>query len=266
MASKSLRRKLAIATWSRPTEGNIYARLTVNVGEALKYLEHLRQTTGEKVTLTHLVGKACGLALKREPMLNGRICLGRYVPHKTVDVSFLVALEEGQDLARAKVREVDQKSVVAIARELRQAAERLRRGEDAEFKKSQGPLRYLPTWLIRPVLWATGLLTGSFGVGVKMFGLEPFPFGACVITSVGMFGVDEAFVPPIPFARVPAVVLVGAVREAPAVVDGRVTVTQQMTITATIDHRFIDGYQGAILAKTMREVLEDPWRLEGSAV
>ena len=34
-----------------------------------------------------------------------------------------------------------------------------------------------------------------------------------------------------------------------------------MTITATIDHRFIDGFQGGVLAKVVRDVLENPWQL-----
>ena len=32
-------------------------------------------------------------------------------------------------------------------------------------------------------------------------GLEAFPFGSAVITSVGMMGLDEGFAPPTPFAR-----------------------------------------------------------------
>src|SRR4029453_16193062 len=81
--------------------------------------------------------------------------------------------------------------------------------------------RALPTGLIRPTVWATGWLTGSLGVSVKALGLERYPFGACIVTSVGMFGVDEGYVPPTPFARVPVYVLAGAVRESPAVVGGR---------------------------------------------
>src|SRR5205807_904672 len=99
----STRRKLAIATWSAPREGNIYGKLTVDATQALAYVQHLREATGEKVTLTHLVGKACAEALKHAPTLNGRILFGRYIPHATVDIAFVVALEEGKDLAKAKV-------------------------------------------------------------------------------------------------------------------------------------------------------------------
>ena len=80
--------------------------------------------------------------------------------------------------------------------------------------------------------------------------------------GVGMFGLDEAWAPPTPFARVPVYVLVGAIRPQPAAVDGALVIQQRLTVTATIDHRFIDGFQGGVLAKVVRSVLEDPWQLE----
>lgn len=263
MRKTSVRRKLAIATWSSPREGNIYGKLTVDAGPALAYVEHLRKTTGEKVTITHLVGRAVGEALKHAPTLNGRIVFGRYVPHETVDVAFLVALENGNDLAKAKVERVDAKTVVEIARELRERAGRLRDGKDPDFEKSKGIVRLLPMFLLRPLVAATGWLTGALGIDARALGLERFPFGACIITNVGVFGLDEGFAPPTPFARVPVYVLVGAVRERPAAVDGKVVVRPELSLCCTVDHRFIDGAQGAVLAKIVRRVLENPWTLEG---
>ena len=93
------RRKLAIASWAAPQEGNIYGKLTVNADNALKYIEHLRNTTGEKVTITTLVGKAAGMALAQAPSLNGRILFDAYRPYDTVDLAFLVALDEGKNLS-----------------------------------------------------------------------------------------------------------------------------------------------------------------------
>lgn len=263
MPKMTTRRKLAIATWGAPREGNIYGKLTVDATAALEYLDYVKQKSGEKVTISHLVGKACGEALKRAPTLNGYLRLGTFIPHETVDIAYLVALEDGANLAKAKVCDVDKKSVADIAREVRMLAERLHQGKDDQFKKSQGPIQLLPTWALRPMVWLTGLLTASFGVSVPPLGLEPFPFGACIVTSVGMFGLDEGYAPPTPFARVPVYVLVGAIRDAPSVIDGEVVIRKQLTLTATMDHRFMDGYQGGVLAKAVREVFENPWQLEG---
>lgn len=259
----STRRKLAIATWDGPREGNIYGKLTLDATRATEWLAQQREKTGEKVTITHLVGKAIGIALRREPTLNGHIAWGAYVPNKTVDLSYLVAMEDGSDLAKVKICEIDRKSVAEIAKELRERSTKVRKGQDDEFEKSKGLIRLLPTWLLKPVLTFTGWLTSSLGISMPALGLEAFPFGSAIITSVGMMGLDEGFAPPTPFARVPLLVLVGAVREVPAVQDGQIVIAKQLTITATIDHRFIDGFQGAILAKAVKEVFLKPESLEG---
>jgi pyruvate/2-oxoglutarate dehydrogenase complex dihydrolipoamide acyltransferase (E2) component len=258
-----LRRKLAIASWGSPREANIYGKLTIDATAALRYIEEARATSGEKVTLTHLVGRAIAEALRRSPGLNGFIRLGTYQQRSSVDVTFLVALEEGGDLAKAKVANADQKSAVDIARELGNLAKRLRKGEDASFEKGKSIVRLLPTWILRPMLWLTGWVTGS--LGLPFLGQERFPFGSCIITSVGMFGLDEGLVPPTPFARVPLYVLIGAVREQPVVVEGAVVIRPLLTLTATLDHRFVDGFQGGVMARTVREVLADPWLLDRSA-
>ncbi len=261
----STRRKLAIATWSSPSEGNIYGKLTIEMTGALAYLDYLREKKGEKVTITHLVGKAAGMALKNAPDLNGRIVFGRYIPHKTVDLAFLVALPEGSDLAKFKVCNIDQKSTIEIARELTEGAQALRKGQNTDFQKSTKVLKHLPTWLIRPLLWATGYVTGAIGLDLKPLGLERFPFGVCIVTSVGMLGIDEGFAPPTPFARVPIYLVVTRVKERPVVHNGQIVIRPELDLMATIDHRFMDGFQGAVLAKTIRHYLENPWLMDGYA-
>ncbi|MES2504671.1 MAG: 2-oxo acid dehydrogenase subunit E2 [Myxococcota bacterium] len=252
------RRKLAIATWASPKEGNIYGKMTIDMTNALGYMKELNETASEKVTITHLVGRAAGLALKAAPDLNGRIVFGRYIPHETVDLAFLIAIPNGYDLGKFKVCNIDQKSPQEIAHELKAAALKLRTGKDAEFKKSQGLIKALPTFIIRPLLRLTGYVTGALGLNVKALGLEAYPFGSAIITSVGMLGIDEAYPPPTPFARVPVYLVVTQIKDRPVALDGQVVIRPQLDLTVTIDHRFIDGFRAAQLSKIIRQYLEDP--------
>lgn len=259
----SLRRKVAIATWASPREGNIYGKLILDMSNALNYLEYLRIRSGLKVTVTHLVGKAAGMALAECPDLNGRIFLGRYIPHKTVDLAFLVSLEGGKDLAKFKVSDIDRKTISDVARELHEGAIRLREGKDSGFEKSKSIAKSLPTWLIRPLLWLTGYLTGAAGINAKFLGLEKFPFGAAIVTSVGMFGLDEGYAPPTPFARVPVYLTIPEVKKRPVVIDDSIVIRPMLDLTATIDHRFLDGHRGAMIARSMRRLIESPWLMDG---
>jgi pyruvate/2-oxoglutarate dehydrogenase complex dihydrolipoamide acyltransferase (E2) component len=260
----SLRRKLAIATWSEPREGNIYGKITLDMTEAQRYIAHVRETTGEKVTITHLVGRAAAQALGQCPGLNGRIVFNRFIPFETVDIAYLVALDEGSDLGKVKIRRVNEKSLAEIAAEVRHFGEKLRSGKDKEFESAKGILRLMPRFLLPHFLNFMGFV--SSGLGISAGGVEKFPFGSCIVTSVGMLGLDEGFAPPTPFARVPIYLLVGAIRPLPAVVDGELVIRDQMTVTATVDHRFVDGFQLGTLAKVFREIMLNPWLLEKKAL
>ncbi|MGK0361318.1 MAG: pyruvate/2-oxoglutarate dehydrogenase complex dihydrolipoamide acyltransferase (E2) component, partial [Bradymonadia bacterium] len=126
MPKMSTRRKLAIATWSSPREGNIYGKLTVDATKALAYITALRDISGERITITHFVGKAVAMALAKAPGLNGYLRFGAYHQHAQVSLAFLVALEDGADLAKAKVDNLDQKSLLELAVELKVLADTLR--------------------------------------------------------------------------------------------------------------------------------------------
>lgn len=259
----SLRRKMAIATWSAPREGNIYGQLSLDCTEALRYMEHLRQRTGQKVTISHMIGKALGMSMAQTPGLNGRIVFGRFVPYPTTDISFLVALEDGQNLFKVKVRDADSKSIDQIAQALNEGAQRLHKQDDAQLKQAMQTLKMLPRFFVPFTLWLNGFLGGALGWQSKLLGVERFPFGSAIITNVGMLGLDEGYAPPTPFARVPVLLLVGAIKDRPVVLDdGQLGVKPMITISATIDHRFIDGYQLGAVAKIFRQVIEDPWSLE----
>lgn len=256
------RRKLAFATWGSPRESNVYGKVTVDLTKALEYIEQLWLTTGRRISITHLVAKAAANAMLEVPGLNGRMAFGRFAPHRGVDIAFLIALDNGREVGCAKVEDVERKPVLEIAAELQKAVAKLRAKEDKDFEKSKKFLRLLPIFIIRPMLWATGVLTAKYGVRLKIFGLEPFPFGSCIISNIGLFGIDEAYAPPLPFARVPLCIVIGMVREQPQVVDGCVVPRPQVTLCATIDHRYIDGAYAGLFGKLVRKALEDPLRLE----
>ena len=258
-----LRRKLILSTWRSPTEGNIYGKLTVDAKNALSYLAFRSQVTGQKHTMTHFVGRAIGQAIKETPDINGFIRFGKFVPHKEVAVSFLVALEDGKNLGQVKLSDVDQMQIQDVSKALMTKANQQRTGQDTDLKQSLAAIRLLPKILVRPTLWLTGFITSSLGWSISLFGLKKFPFGSCMITSVGMFGLDEGWAPQTPFARTPLVVLIGAVRDKPVVMNDSIVVRPLLTITATIDHRFIDGAQGANLAKAVRAAFDKPWTMDG---
>jgi len=77
-----------------------------------------------KVSLNDFLVKACAIALVRVPECNASFSPDAILIHQRVDISVAVAIADG--LVTPVVRRADQKSVVAIAREVRELASRAR--------------------------------------------------------------------------------------------------------------------------------------------
>ena len=222
----------------------------------LRYVDAARERTGVPVTLVHVLGAAVGRILRAEPDINCRVVLGRIRPYPTCDVGFAVDIEGGRDLAPITVRRIDGKSPVDVAREVAAGAGRLRGGRDRHHRRSSGIVRWIPTPIMGFAFRVAGLLVG--GLGIPAFGQPAFPLGGTFISNVGTLGLREAFLAPVPFARVPLYLAMGAVHDAAAVVDGVVIVRSEMVITATADHRLIDGAHAGRIASRLQELLQDP--------
>jgi pyruvate/2-oxoglutarate dehydrogenase complex dihydrolipoamide acyltransferase (E2) component len=257
----SVRRKIAVATWRAPREGRLHARMAVDATPVLEYCRRMREATGVRVTPGVVVGMAFARSVVRVPAFHRRVVFGRVVPFPSHDVAFAVDIGQGEDLAPTKVRNVDTKTVVEVARELEAGAARLRARQDADFETTSGIARLVPWFLLRPLLAVASLLNG--GIGVRAFGQPAHPLGSLFVTNIGSFGLDEGYVAPVPLARVPLYVCVGAVHDVPMAVDGEVVVRPQLVMTATSDHRLVDGAHAAQLARLVRASLAQPETLDG---
>jgi pyruvate dehydrogenase E2 component (dihydrolipoamide acetyltransferase) len=80
--------------------------------------------------------------------------------------------------------------------------------------------------------------------------------GTFTISNLGMFRVEQftAVLNP-PQA---AIVAVGAIEERAVPVDGEIAVRPMMTLTATFDHRAVDGAPAAEFLQSVKELLEEP--------
>lgn len=255
-------RKIAAATWSHPHDPQIFGDMEVEASALLGFIEEARRASGRRISVTHAVGRALAHAFSHNPDLNVRLHRGHFVDRESIDVFFIVSAEQGRELSGVKVIDADHKSVVDIAGELSQRAERIRTGEDVEFGKTKAMFARTPRPLLNLGFRVAAWLTTDLNLDLKKYGLPAQPFGSVMISSVGMFGIKHAYAPLSPYYRVPLIVLVGEIDERPALIDGRLVNRPVVPLSATLDHRYLDGFHAARLARSIREYLEDPKRFE----
>lgn len=255
-------RRIATALWRWPADPQIYGRLDVEAAPLLDAIERIRQRTGVRISVTHLVVRALAHALHDHPEVNTALRFGRFVPRAGVDVFVIVSTGAGSDLSGVKVVDADRKDVVAVAREISEEAAGVRAGRRSDLERGKRLLQLLPLPVLRRVLRLAAFLTADLGWDLKRIGLSREAFGSAMVSSVGMFGLTEGWAPLSPLYRVPLVVLVGAVRPSAWVVADAVTVRPMLPVTVTIDHRWVDGHQIARLAESFGAYLANPLRFE----
>jgi len=133
MMRKTIARRL---TESKQTVPHFYLTIDVDASAVMELRESINAQLAEgvkktddgpkpdKISLNDLVIKAVALALVRVPECNAQFSPEALLIHKRVDISVAVAIPDG--LVTPVVRNADQKSVVAIAREVRDLAARAR--------------------------------------------------------------------------------------------------------------------------------------------
>ena len=88
---------------------------------------------------------------------------------------------------------------------------------------------------------------------------ETMSSGTITLSNLGMYGIDRftALINP----PETCILAVGKISERPVYREGKVSVIPSVTITASFDHRLIDGAYGAQFLMECKELLENPWFL-----
>jgi pyruvate dehydrogenase E2 component (dihydrolipoamide acetyltransferase) len=129
---KAIARRL---TESKQTVPHFYLSIDVDASGLVKLREQINrelaegsgangESTPTKISFNDLLIKACAVALTRVPECNASFSPEALIFHKRVDISVAVAVPDG--LVTPVVRSADRKSIVAIAREVRELASRAR--------------------------------------------------------------------------------------------------------------------------------------------
>ncbi|MBI2601785.1 MAG: 2-oxo acid dehydrogenase subunit E2 [Deltaproteobacteria bacterium] len=252
-------RKIAIGTWKSCGDPSAYGTLEVDATALLEKIKREKEA-GNKVTPTVAIAKAIALSIREYPILNTVLRWGKLYQRKSVDVFLQVSETESRkdDLSGVLVRDCDQKSLTEIAKEIRESAGLVKKGDDVQYKKMKSIINLLPGFLVRPLLNLMAFLMYDLNLWSPLFNSPRDSFGSVMVTSVGMMGIDNGFAPLVPYSRCPALVAVGEIKQRPVVIDNQITIRPMLTLGITLDHRQVDGKGASYMLKAFRKFIENP--------
>jgi len=256
-------RRIAIGTWRMPYNPSVYGTLEIRMERALAYVAEFRKRTGKRLTVTHMVARAVAQALREHPDANAALRFNRVYLRKRIAVFLQVVMPDADgkkaDLSGTTIHDAADKTLEQIVDEVESRVAAVRERRDPALEKSRGMMRWIPSLLLNVFMRLMAFLGYTLNLDLRRLGVERDAFGSVMVTNIGTFGLDQAYVPIIPWSRVPILLAIGEVRDAAVVEDGRLAVGKVMKVNATFDHRFIDGFHAATMSKVLREWLEHPF-------
>jgi pyruvate dehydrogenase E2 component (dihydrolipoamide acetyltransferase) len=222
---RGVRRKIAEAmVRSKFTAPHFTVVEEVDVTQLVALKEQAKSVgaaSGVKVTFMPFIMKATAMALAQHPMLNAHLDEASQEIVRYAYVNLGIAMDTDNGLIVPVVREVQAKSVLQIAVELAELAERTRAGKvkPEELKGS--------TFSITNA----GNIGGTFATPIINY------------PDVAILGVHRIMKKP------------GVVESSEG---DRIEVRQYMNISCSVDHRLADGADGARFVVLMKKLLENP--------
>ena len=140
---------------------------------------------------------------------------------------------------------------------------KVRAREDPALEKTRSSFKAIPFFLLNVFLKTLSFFVSTLNLDLSGLGIPKDPFGSIMITNIGTLGLDLAYVPLVPYSRVPILLAVGAIKQKAVVDDGKVVPGFTCMVNATFDHRVIDGFHAAVMSKELRKHLEHPYEAFG---
>lgn len=251
-------RKVSTAVYAPPSDGKIYGTIEVDVTDMMEYMFDQRRQ-GNKLTPTHFVAAAIARTLYEDvPDINCFIRRGHVVMRDDAEVFVSVALERGKDMTGVLIPKTQDRSVSDIAGYLYKEVQKKRSGQDSGAESTKYALAKIPWPFRRPIVQFVKWWIYSMGFKLPFIDAPRDPFGSILLSNIGSHGLSTGMAALFPIAKIPAVVVMGKVEKKPVVRKGEVVIRSMMPLTATMDHRIMDGAQAGALARGIKRRLKHP--------
>ncbi len=257
-------RRIAIGTWRNAYDPSVYGTIALRADKVMSYLEAIRERSGKRVTLSHLMAKAVAIMLSEMPDANAILRMNRIYLRSQIGVFFQVAMEDPEtgevDLSGATIFDAHKKSLLEIVAEFEAKVGTVRRREDKNLEGSRSLFKRVPFFLLNRLLDWISFFSYTLNLDLRWAGIPQDPFGSVMVTNIGSLGLEEAYVPLVPYSHVPLLIALGAVKDEAVVEGGQIVVGKVLRAFATFDHRVLDGMHAAKMSKTITRIFADPER------
>jgi pyruvate/2-oxoglutarate dehydrogenase complex dihydrolipoamide acyltransferase (E2) component len=245
------------------TECEVFLRESIDMTNALSYLEERKRAEGNSVTLFSLLMSTLVRTFAVRPDLNNFITGHRLYRRKKIDIGFVVKKEFTDEGAETVVRIAFDPSltVFEISDKLYSHVNTFRSSDSAGADRTVERLSKLPRPLTKMFMAFLRFLNYYGRVPKSLIDSDP-NFASAFVANLGSLKANAPFHHLNNWGTGSLFITIGAIEEKVCVINGGMEVRKCIDLAFTVDERIADGYYFAKSIKVMKDILSDPSTLE----
>lgn len=246
---KSLWRKNSIQNWSVRSDSSTYISHDLNITKLLSFCAN--QNLNPFITFLSISSKA----LKECPDSNVILHRGR-VHYRNEQNVFIHVIEDqkGEELSGYVLYDPWKKDFHTLNKEVSSDLKSIREG-NSFFSSSQKISKYIPGFLIGPLMKISGFLLYNLNLNFSYKFLARDCFGSIMISNVGSVGLEQAFIPLVAYTRAHLALAYGKSFKKLIKQNDNIIEEDFVKLGFTFDHRVMDGKHIAEYISKIEELI-----------
>jgi len=243
-------------------ESHVYIKYTIDMENAMAFLENPPGNLKGKVTLTMLLLRALALVFDEYPRMNRFISGRRLYQRDAIRFSFSAkkSFDQAAPLVVIKMDFDPKESMEDMVDRVIARLSEGRSDKKSYTDKETNLVLMLPRIGIRFVIWLLRTLDYYNLLPLSFIKNDLF-FSSLFVANLGSVGLEAGYHHQYEYGNVPIFLCIGRIKPMPVVRDGEVVVRRVAEIKVTYDERIEDGFNGALGLDRLQEYLENPEEL-----
>ena len=243
----------------------IFFEQEFDVTGTLEYINKRKNNeSGVKISLFYIILYAAIRAIALRPKLNRFVSGCRYYQRNRISINFVAKRDlsdEGEEI-NVTMSFSPLLSLEGFCKKIHDHVSAIKKGSSEDSEKVNSAVSRLPRFLIRFLMWGVKFL--DYHNALPKAAIDSLPFYSSVFfTNTGSVGIDAPFHHNFEIGNCGIFCAIGKIRKENILsADGTVEQHDKVKITFTYDDRIADGIYCARAIDIMRDLAENPEKLE----
>jgi len=253
----SIDQKLRVTTFDDSGDPTLYLSIDIDLTNVDAFLKSYNENrASEKLTYSHFGVDSLAKSLAAL-QLNGKMSFGSYQSDSRVDMGLLVDIN-GTNLSVLLMNECDKKSLPEICNFFNNKIKLAKSQKIKQINAQNNLMSFMPSYVSKVIMSFGLFLLADLAWYLPPITPKQSPRIHGAVSNISVSDIHNVYTALAAITKLEVIAVLLAPQIRPVVVDGKIEMRRTMIITLTIDARFINIEQSAMLSAMIKNYWEDP--------